>query len=245
MNLKKVPKPAKRPRLHATGADSSRKRWGVMGGYLMLMLALLIGTSYIAYRMAFARMEKLGQDLVNLRSAMNIDSVRQYQIQKVMKIIEMHNKDLTATESYEIANEIYELSLKYTNLNVDLIAAVITHESAGTWNPKVVSPANAMGLMQIMPVTGFFLAHYEDITWTTPQDVLFNPIFNLRIGTRLLSALITRYNLDGGLAAYNGGEKQAAIWLANGKDGKYLPNETREYVPAVQKLYARYKAQSL
>jgi soluble lytic murein transglycosylase len=245
MNLKKAKKPAKHPQQHATGADSTRKHWGVMGSYVMLMLALLIGTSYVAYRMAFARMEKLGQDLVNLRSAMNIDSVRQYQIQKIMKIIDMHNKDLSATESYEIANEIYELSLKYTNLNVDLIAAVITHESAGTWNPKVVSKANAMGLMQIMPVTGFFLASYENITWTSPQEVLFNPILNLRIGTRLLSALITRYNLDGGLAAYNGGEKQAAIWLANGKDDKYLPNETRQYVPAVQRLYERYKAQSL
>jgi len=245
MDPKKVKKPAKPLRPHAAGIDFNGKRWGMMAGYVTLVLALLIGTSYIAYRMAFARMEKLGQDLVNLRSAMNIDSVRHYQIQKIMKIIEMHNKDLSATESYEIANEIYELSQKYTNLNVDLITAVITHESAGTWNPKVVSKANAMGLMQIMPVTGFFLASYENITWTTPQDVLFNPIFNLRIGTRLLSALITRYNLDGGLAAYNGGEKQAAIWLANGKDGKYLPVETREYVPAVQRLYERYKAQSL
>jgi soluble lytic murein transglycosylase len=244
MDLKKSKKPDKHiPSIPLR--KGSGKSWSVMGTYLILMLAFLIGSSYVIYRMAFARMEKLGQDVVNLRSAMNIDSVRQYQIQKVMKIIDMHNKGLSATESYDIANEIYELSLKYTNLNVDLICAVITHESAGTWNPKVVSKANAMGLMQIMPVTGFFLAEYENITWTSPEDVLFNPIYNLRIGTRLLSALITRYSLDGGLAAYNGGEKQAAIWLANGKNGKYLPDETREYVPAVQKLYARYKAQSM
>jgi soluble lytic murein transglycosylase len=245
MDLKKVKKPAGHHPPHRAGSGSFKKHWGMLGTSLVLVLALLVGTSYLAYRMAFARMEKLGQDLVNLRSAMNIDSVRQYQIQKIMKIIDMHNKSLSSTESYEIANEIYELSLKYTNLNVDLITAVITHESAGTWNPRVVSKANAMGLMQVMPVTGFFLANYESITWTSAEDVLFNPIFNLRIGTRLLSALITRYNLDGGLAAYNGGEKQAAIWLANGKDDRYLPAETREYVPAVQKLYARYKAQSL
>jgi soluble lytic murein transglycosylase len=245
MDLKKTKKPVKHHSSHRLGIGPVRKHWGLMGSSVVLVLALLVGTSYIAYRMAFSRMEKLGQDLVNLRSAMNIDSVRQYQIQKIMKIIDMHNKNLSSTESYEIANEIYELSLKYTNLNVDLITAVITHESAGTWNPRVVSKANAMGLMQVMPVTGFFLANYESITWTSAEDVLFNPIFNLRIGTRLLSALITRYNLDGGLAAYNGGEKQAAIWLANGRDDRYLPAETREYVPAVQKLYARYKAQSL
>jgi len=245
MDLKKAQKTNKQSQPQHSRHGSARKSWSVMGTYLILMLAFLIGSSYVIYRMAFARMEKLGQDVVNLRSAMNIDSVRQYQIQKIMKIIDMHNKGLSATEAYDIANEIYELSSKYTNLNVDLICAVITHESAGTWNPAVVSKANAMGLMQIMPVTGFFLAEYENITWTSPEDVLFNPIYNLRIGTRLLSALITRYNLDGGLAAYNGGEKQAAIWLANGKNGRYLPDETREYVPAVQKLYARYKAQSL
>jgi soluble lytic murein transglycosylase len=176
---------------------------------------------------------------------MNIDSVRQYQIQKVMKIIDQHNKEIPPTEAYEIANEIYEMSVKYTNLDVDLICATITHESANTWNPQIVSKANAMGLMQIMPVTGFFLAEYEGISWTTPEEVLFNPIYNLRIGSRLLSTLMERYGLEGGLAAYNGGEKQAALWLANGKDDKYLWTETRSYVPAVQKLYERYKSQSI
>jgi soluble lytic murein transglycosylase-like protein len=244
LDLEKVTKPFKNLP-NKSKLPSDRRTWTLVGTGIMLMLAILIGISYIAYRMTFARMEKLGQDVVNLRSAMNIDSVRQYQIQKVMKIIDMHNKGLSPTEAYEIANEIYEMSMKYTNLNVDLICAMITHESAGTWNPRVVSKANAMGLMQIMPVTGFFLAEYESITWTSPEEVLFNPINNLRIGTRLIAALITRYGIEGGLAAYNGGEKQAAIWLANGKDGKFLPDETREYVPAVQKLYARYKAQSL
>jgi soluble lytic murein transglycosylase len=176
---------------------------------------------------------------------MNIDSIRQYEIQKVMKLIDLHNKNLSAMESYDIASEIYELSRKYPNLNVELICAMITHESAGTWNPTVVSKANAMGLMQIMPVTGYFLAEYEGIAWDSAEDVLFNPIYNLRIGTRLLSTLITRYGLDGALAAYNGGEKQAAMWLANGRDDKYLYHETRGYVPAVQRLYTLYKSQGM
>ena len=223
----------------------NKKPWGVMVTGVVLMLAVLICTSYVAYRMIVARMEKLGQDVVNLRSAMNIDSVRQYGIQKVIKIIEMHNKNISPVESYEIANEIYEMSQKYSNLNVDLLSAMITHESAGTWNPKVVSKASAMGLMQIMPVTGYFLSEYEGISWTSAEDVLFNPIYNLRIGSRLISTLIDRYGFDGALAAYNGGEKQAALWLANGRDDKYLMNETRDYIPAVRRLYEIYKAQSL
>jgi soluble lytic murein transglycosylase-like protein len=212
---------------------------------MLLLAVVVVAGSYVNYRISHARMEKLSQDVINLRSAMNIDSIRQYEIQKVMKIIDLHNKNISAIESYDIASEIYELSRKYPNLNVELICAMITHESAGTWSPTVVSKANAMGLMQIMPVTGYFLAEYEGITWDSAENVLFNPIYNLRIGTRLLSTLITRYGLDGALAAYNGGEKQAAMWLANGRDEKYLYQETRGYVPAVQRLYSLYKSQSL
>lgn len=212
---------------------------------MVLLAVIVVSGSYINYRISHARMEKLSQDVINLRSAMNIDSVRQYEIQKVMKIIDLHNKNLSAIESYDIANEIYELSQKYPNLNTELICAMITHESAGTWSPTVVSKANAMGLMQIMPVTGYFLAGYEGIAWDSAENVLFNPIYNLRIGTRLMSTLITRYGLDGALAAYNGGEKQAAVWLANGRDDKYLYTETRGYVPAVQRLYALYQSQRL
>lgn len=221
------------------------KPLGMLVSGILLLVVVLIAISYFIYRISISRYEKLSQDVVNLRSAMNIDSVRQYQIQKVMKIIDLHNKGLSPAEAYEIANEIYEMSQKYTNLNVDLLCAMITHESAGTWNPQVVSKAKAMGLMQVMPVTGFFLASFEGISWTSAEEVLFNPIYNLRIGSRLLSTLINRYGLDGGLAAYNGGEKWAAIWLANGRDNKYLMNETRDYVPAVLKLYALYRAQRL
>lgn len=210
-----------------------------------LMMIIFLSGVYGAYRLWVARMEKFGQELIHLRSAMNIDSIRQYHILKVMKIIEKHNKEMTSLEAYEIASEIYNLSQKYPNLNVDLLCAVITHESAGTWNPRVVSKAKAMGLMQIMPVVGCFVAQYEGITWTTPEEILFNPIYNLRIGCRLLSALIEQYGLEGGLAAYNGGEKQASMWLANGRDPKYLWNETREYIPAVRKLYQIYQGQSL
>ncbi len=211
----------------------------------LLLIALLSVSTYLAYKLGTNRTERLSQELVNLRSAMNIDSVRQYQIQKVMKIIEAHNPNLSSVETYDVASEIYELSVKYTNLNVDLLCAMITHETGATWNPKVVSKANAMGLMQVLPVTGYFIADYEGISWTTPEEVLFNPVYNLRIGSRLLSMLVAQYGLDGGLAAYNGGEKQAGIWLANGKDDQYLWSETRKYVPAVRKLYAEYQTRGL
>jgi len=218
--------------------------WG-SGSIVIVLLVLALIQVYLSYRRSSFKMEKLSQEVVDLRSAMNIDSVRQYKIQKIMKIIRSHNPSLSSDEVYSIASEIYEMSIKYTNLDVDLLCAVITHESAGKWDPKIVSKAGAMGLMQIMPVTGFFLSEYENISWTSPEEIFFNPIYNIRLGSRYLSMLIERYGLDGGLAAYNGGEKQAAVWLKNGKDDKYLCAETRGYIPAVHKLYDEYQNQGL
>ena len=65
------------------------------------------------------------------------------------------------------------------------------------------------------------------------------------MGTRYLSTLITYYDLEGGLAAYNGGEKQAARWLANNKADGILWAETQDYIPAVKKLYKQFKESAL
>lgn len=182
--------------------------------------------------------EKMVNDL---RAAMNVDAVRQSKIQKVMKLIAKFNPQMPSNIRYDIANEIYEMSIKYANLDVDLICATITHESARTWNPKVTSPVGAMGLMQIMPGTGMFLAEFENISWVTPQSVLFNPIYNIRLGCRYLSTLIDIYGLQGGLAAYNGGEKRAAMWLAHNKANGILWPETQKYVPAILNLYQQFQ----
>jgi len=182
--------------------------------------------------------EKMVNDL---RAAMNVDAVRQSNIQKVMKLIAKFNPQMPSNIRYDIANEIYEMSIKYANLDVDLICATITHESARTWNPKVTSPVGAMGLMQIMPGTGMFLAEFENISWVNPQSVLFNPIYNIRLGCRYLSTLIDIYGLQGGLAAYNGGEKRAAMWLAHNKANGILWPETQKYVPAILNLYKQFQ----
>jgi soluble lytic murein transglycosylase len=179
----------------------------------------------------------LERNVQDVRAAMNVDTVRQTHIQRTMDMIGAYNPDMPSAQRYDIANEIYRMSVKYDNLDVDLLIATITHESAQTWQPEIVSRAGAIGLMQIMPATGMYVAHYEGITWTDPYEVLQNPIYNIRIGARYLSTMINLYGLEGGLAAYNGGEKKAALWLAGGLDDAVLHPETRDYVPAVLKIY--------
>lgn len=187
------------------------------------------------------RIANLEKQLEQVRAGMNVDSMRQYNIQKVISIIDQYNAVLSTDIKYEIASEIVNMAIKYPNLSVELICATISHESAGTWNPEIISKSGAMGLMQIMPLTGMFIATSEGIAWASPEDVLFNPIYNIRIGSRYLSTLIDVYDVDGGLAAYNGGEKRAALWVKNGRESNLLNAETRDYIPAVMRLYNEFQ----
>ncbi len=192
-----------------------------------------------------SRIGSLEKTLQDIRAAMNVDSVRQFNIQKVMSIIDRYNKSLPSSLRYEIAEEIYGMSVKYTQLDLDLICATITQESGKSWDPEVVSQSGAMGLMQIMPTTGLWIAHYEDITWTSSEEILFDPVYNIRIGCRYLATLIKMYDLEGGLAAFNGGEKRAAVWLANEKADGILLSETLNYKNHVLLLYEEFKSFAL
>lgn len=221
----------------------------IRGGGLALVLAVIFLFSYKFFGLNTVqenpKLKVLEKSLQDIRAAMNVDSVRQYNIQKIMKIIDKYNNRMPSGIKYEIADEIYNMSVKYTNLDVDLICATITHESGSTWESEVVSEAGAMGLMQVMPTLGLWIAHYEGITWTSSEEILFNPIYNIRIGSRMLSTFIDMYDLEGGLAAYNGGEKRAAIWIANNKADGILWSETSNYIPYILKYYREFKTLTL
>ena len=216
---------------------------------IMVVFVTTVSFSYKYFTVeeAKTKIDNIEKSMSDLRTTMNLDSKRQYEIQRIVKIINQYNSNMSADDKFKIANEIYKMSTKYTNLNVDLICATITHESALTWKNDIVSPVGAMGLMQIMPQTGEQLAGEEGVKWTTAEKVLFDPIVNIRLGCRYLSDLIHQYEIDGGLAAYNGGEKRAALWIKNRNhktDWTILWEETRSYVPAILKLYEKFQQQT-
>lgn len=214
---------------------------------IVFLTTVSFSYKYFTVEEAKTKINQIEQTMTDLRVTMNLNSKRQYEIQRIIQIIDYYNNGMPADEKYMIANEIYRMSMKYTNLNIDLICATITHESALTWKKDIVSPVGALGLMQIMPQTGQELAKEEEIEWTSPEKVLFDPILNIRLGCRYLSNLVHEYEIDGGLAAYNGGEKRAALWIKNRNhktDWTILWEETRTYVPAILKLYAKFQQQT-
>jgi len=181
---------------------------------------------------------QLQKQLHGLTVIAKIDSARQQEIWRIVAIIDRFNPEMNSEVKLNLAAEIYALSLRYHQLDVDLICAVITHESAKSWDPEVVSFAGAMGLMQLLPSTAVGLAQQEGITWTSAENILFDPVYNVRLGCRYLAGMVAKHGLEAGLAGYNGGPVQAGRWL---RRDNALPPETTSYVPQVIKQYRQFQ----
>jgi soluble lytic murein transglycosylase-like protein len=176
------------------------------------------------------------------RHLFDVANDRQATLNKISDIISRYNQQMDENLKSEIADEIYLMSQKYPNLNVDFICATITHESANTWDPKIRSKVGARGLMQVMPATGAFLAVEEGLRFKSAK-MLYDPIINIRLGCRYLSDMVDMYDEDGGLAAYNSGPKRAEMWIAANRNNRVLFAETRNYIPAIMKLYQEFQSE--
>ena len=110
------------------------------------------------------------------------------------------------------------------------VVAIIKAES--DFDPRAVSRAGAVGLMQLMPQTAMKL----DV-----RD-LYDPEDNIGGGTKYLRQLLDRFrgNLPLALAAYNAGERVVDRY-------RTLPpiDETRQYVRKVLRYYRLFLARDL
>lgn len=124
--------------------------------------------------------------------------------------------------------QLIDRNAKRYGLDTALVHAVIKVES--NYNPKAVSIAGAIGLMQLLPETA---ADYG----VESREALFDPEVNVKAGVRHLKRLLIKYkNLSHALEAYNAGE---GVTKAFRKSGAYL--ETRKYVVRVIRYYRTYK----
>jgi peptidoglycan lytic transglycosylase len=99
---------------------------------------------------------------------------------------------------------------KDNDLDPYLVAALVGQES--TFDAGIVSSANAIGLMQVMPTTGRAFAKQLGIRPFSPSR-LTDADVNARIGTRYLSDLIRMFGgAHYAIASYNAGESRVARW---------------------------------
>lgn len=108
-----------------------------------------------------------------------------------------------------------------------LLNAVVTAESA--YDPKAVSKAGAVGLMQLMPATARRYGSGDR----------YNPESNVYAGSRYLRDLLVQFdNTRLAVAAYNAGENNVIRY------GYKVPpfKETQKYVRKVMYYYDKYRA---
>ncbi|WP_101926082.1 lytic transglycosylase domain-containing protein [Luteimonas sp. 4-12] len=124
------------------------------------------------------------------------------------------------------------------NLDPAWVAAEIRAES--TFNPNARSPANALGLMQVLPSTGAAVAGRLGMPWGGAES-LYDPATNVAIGTAYLREKKDMYGAPHvAIAAYNAGPTPTSRWLSQrpAMDADFWIEtisyrETREYVARV------------
>ncbi len=128
-----------------------------------------------------------------------------------------------------------------------LVAGLMRQESA--FSPTIVSPAGAVGLMQVMPATGRQIANRIGPEGFR-RDFLEAAELNVRMGTHFLAELLDRYDGETTLAlsAYNAGPTRANRWRSfqEAEDPLRFTEripfaETREYVKIVTRNRSLYR----
>jgi len=96
---------------------------------------------------------------------------------------------------------VYDNSVNY-GLSPGLILSVIKVESE--FNPRAYSAAGAIGLMQIMPVTGIYIGRSLGL-WVNNERDLYDIEKNIQIGVVFLKECIERLGEKNGLGYYYAG----------------------------------------
>jgi soluble lytic murein transglycosylase len=123
------------------------------------------------------------------------------------------------------------------------------------FNQKVVSSANAMGLMQVTPAAGIDTAAKYKVTYNR-ERLLKDPVYNMQMGAAELSNLFSGYNGSYILtfAGYNAGRGRVKQWIAaygDPRDPRVDPvdwveripiSETRNYVARIMENLQVYRA---
>ncbi len=142
-----------------------------------------------------------------------------------------------------------QAALSGSDVSPDIVYSLIRQESF--FDPKAVSGAGAVGLMQLLPTTAQAVGKRIGIR---PQRAdLFDPVVNIRLGTAFFRERLEKEgNLAAALASYNAGENRVRLWnqtlapLGEELFIELMPYaETRDYVRRIlanamiyAKLYA-------
>jgi len=134
-----------------------------------------------------------------------------------------------------------------SNIPPALVWAIMREESH--FRPQVMSPAKAIGLMQIIPQTALEIKLDLQREYFTKSDLL-KPLINIEFGAYYLGKMFHHFegNLLHTIASYNAGPEAVDRWLKARGDYDWdefvesIPyQETRNYVKRVLRSYYLYR----
>lgn len=155
--------------------------------------------------------------------------------------------DLNWREGSNTLNSWVHFFTTVDELPAALAYGVIREESH--FNPLARSPVGAVGLMQIMPQTGYEIAESLHLDSYSNND-LGNPLVNVRFGVDYLSTLQKRFkgNLVYTISSYNAGPEATERWIDQRKGYpcdefiEEIPyKETHYYVKKVMQSFWNYQ----
>ena len=135
----------------------------------------------------------------------------------------------------------------------ELVLAIARRESE--FDPGVISPVGARGLMQVMPRTAQDVAGWLDVEYSETK-LLTDPIYNTVLGATYLEQLARQFNGNAVMiaAGYNAGPSRPERWMEERGDPRrgdmdvidwieHIPfSETRNYVMRVTESLPIYRA---
>lgn len=146
----------------------------------------------------------------------------------------------------EYEDSVLEYSEEY-GLESSLVFGIIKVESK--FKSDAVSRKGAIGLMQIMPDTGWWIAEKMGLEDFREED-LYDHEINIKMGSWYMKSLVDEFggNVETAVAAYNGGLGNVKKWLSDDRysqDGENLSEipfkETSDYVERVMKAQSVYR----
>ncbi len=126
----------------------------------------------------------------------------------ILQTVEKRLPKAYKKDAVAIAEAIINESEKHT-LDPYFVVALISGESS--FNPMAVGPVGEIGLMQIRPATGEWIAHKTHQAWSGDRS-LRDPVANIKLGTAYIAWLRAKFKNNGQLyvAAYNMGAKSVS-----------------------------------
>ncbi|MEL6205345.1 MAG: lytic transglycosylase domain-containing protein, partial [Pseudomonadota bacterium] len=141
------------------------------------------------------------------------------------------------------------------NLPVERALALAIARRESEFDPVVVSPAGARGMMQLMPGTASDVSRELGLSYSR-DGLTEDPAYNVRLGSQYLAGLINRFGPAPILVSvgYNAGPGRALSWMRDRGDPRngnvdlidwieLIPfRETRNYVMRVAESVIVYRA---